>query len=103
MAKIEYELYLRTWSHLNPNAKRDQDFETIDFEPCINYREAVKRAKELSKKIPFKGLQGNEIVQVQIAAYIDDEEKYGTSYYLVWTETYENGKGLGRYNHDYLF
>ena len=98
MAKIEYELYLRTWSHLNPNAKRDLDFETIDFEPCLNYRDAVKQAKAISKKIPFKGLQGNEIVQVQIAAYIDgEEEKYGTSYYLLWRETYENGKKAGRH------
>ena len=98
MSKVEYELYLRTWSHLNPNAKRDLDFETIDFEPCLNYRDAVKQAKAISKKIPFKGLQGNEIVQVQIAAYIDgEEEKYGTSYYLLWRETYENGKKAGRH------
>lgn len=92
MSKVEYELYLRTWSHLNPNAKEDQDYETIDFEPCINYRDAVRQAKELSKKIPFKNHFGQEILQVQIAAYIDDEEKYGTSYYLLWKETYENGK-----------
>lgn len=97
--KTQYELYLRTWSHLNPNAKRDLDFETIDFEPCVNYHDAVKRAKEISKKIPYKGLHGNEIVQVQIAAYYDGEEaemEYGTTYYLLWKETYENGKGLGR-------
>ncbi len=98
MSKVEYELYLRTWAHSNPNAKRDLDYETVDFEPCINYRDAVKRAKEISKKIPFKDLHGIEIVQVQIAAYIDDEEEYGTSYYLLWKETYENGKGIGRYN-----
>lgn len=101
MAKIEYELYLRSWSHLNPNAKRDLDYETIDFEPCINYRDAVKRAKEISKIIPFKTLRGEEIVQVQVAAYIDDEEKYDTSYYLLWKETYENGKGMGRYRYDF--
>ena len=81
----------------HPNAKRDMDFETIDFEPCINYRDAVKRAKEISKKIPFKNHYGQEIFQVQIAAYIDDEEKYGTHYYLLWKETYENGKFAGRY------
>lgn len=98
MAK-EYELYLRSWSHLNPNAKEDKDYETVDFEPCVNYRDAVKRAKELSKSIPFKNHLGQEIVQVQIAAYIaDEEEKYGTTYYLLWKETYENGKGLGRFN-----
>lgn len=97
MSKVEYELYLRTWSHLNPNAKEDQDFETIDFEPCINYRDAVKRAKEISKRIPYKDRHGDEIVQVQIAAYIDgEEEKYGTSYYLLWKETYENGKKAWR-------
>lgn len=97
--KPQYELYLRTWSHLNPNAKQDLDYETINFEPCLNYRDAVKQAKEISKKIPYKGLHGNEIVQVQIAAYYDGEEaeeKYGTTYYLLWKETYENGKGLGR-------
>ena len=97
MSKIEYELYVRTWSQMNPNAKEDEDYETIECEPCINYRDAVKRAKEISKKIPFKDYHGIEIVQVQIAAYIDDEEEYGTTYYLVWKETYENGKGCGRY------
>lgn len=97
--KTQYELYLRTWSHLNPNAKQDLDYETIDFEPCINYRDAVKRAKQISKKLPFKDAHGYEIVQVQIAAYYDGEEaemEYGTTYYLLWKETYENGKGLGR-------
>jgi hypothetical protein len=96
MAKTEYELYLQTWSHLNPNAKADLDYETIDFEPCINYRDAVKRAKEISKQIPYKDAHGYEIVRVQVAAYIDDEETYGTSYYLLWKETYKNGKGMVR-------
>ena len=98
--KTQYELYLRTWSHLNPNAKQDKDYETINFEPCINYRDAVKQAKEISKRIPYKDRHGDEIVQVQIAAYYDGEEaeqEYGTTYYLLWKETYENGKGLGRY------
>ena len=98
--KTQYELYLRTWSHLNPNAKQDKDYETIDFEPCINYRDAVKQAKQISKKLPFKDSHGYEIVQVQIAAYYDGEEaeqEYGTTYYLVWKETYENDRGLGRY------
>ena len=85
---------------MNPNAKQDEDYETIDFEPCLNYRDAVKQAKEISKRIPFKDAHGIEIVQVQIAAYYDGEEaeeEYGTTYYLLWKETYENGKGLGRY------
>ena len=97
MAKIEYELYLRTWNHLNPNAEEDQDYETIDFEPCVNYRDAVARAKKISKVVPFYNHCGDQIVQVQVAAFIDSqEEKYGTSYYLLWKETYKNGKGLGR-------
>ena len=98
--KTNYELYLRTWSHLNPNAKEDKDYETVDFEPCINYRDAVKRAKEISKRLPLKDSHGREIVQVQIAAYYsgeEAEEEYGTTYYLLWKETYKNGKGLGRY------
>ena len=98
--RVEYELYLRSWSHLNPNAEKDRDYETVDFEPCVNYRDAVKRAKEISKNIPFENAHGKKIVQVQIAAYYDGdeaEEKYGTTYYLLWKETYENGKGCGRY------
>lgn len=98
--KTNYELYLRTWSHLNPNAERDKDYETIDFEPCINYMDAVKRAKQISMKIPFKNLHGEDIVQVQIAAYHGGEEaeiEFGTSYHLIWKETYVKGKGLGRY------
>jgi len=101
MARTEYELYLRTWNHHNPNAQSDRDYETIDFESCIDYRDAVKRAKEISKKIPFKDAHGCEIAQVQVAAYINDEETYGTTYYLLWKETYENGKGLGRYTYDW--
>ena len=99
--KVQYELYLRTWSHLNPNAKADLDFETIDFEPCLNYRDAVKQAKSLSKSLPFKDAHGCEIVQVQIAAYYggeEAEEEFGTSYYLLWKETYIDGKGTGRIN-----
>lgn len=102
--KVEYELYLQTWSHLNPNAKADQDYETIDFEPCINYRDAVRQAKETSKRIPFKNLHGIEIQRVQIAAYYsgeEAEEEYGTSYYLIWKETYKNGKGCGRYSYSW--
>lgn len=98
--KTNYELYLRSWNHLNPNAKKDKDYETVDFEPCLNYRDAVKQAKEISKKIPFKNHFGQEIVRVQIAAYYDGEEaemEYGTTYYLLWKETYIDGKGQGRY------
>ena len=76
------------------------DYETIDFEPCVNYHDAVKRAKAISKNLPYKDSYGIEIVQVQIAAYYDGEEaerEYGTTYYLLWKETYEDGKGCGRY------
>lgn len=98
--RTHYELYLRTWSHLNPNAKEDGDYETVDYEPCSNFREAQKLAKQLSKQLPIRNQHGQEIVQVQIAAYCEGEEaerEYGTTYYLLWKETYENGKGLGRY------
>lgn len=98
--KTNYELYLRTWNHNNPNAEHDLDYETIDFEPCENYRDAVKRAKEISKRLPYNDHFGNKIVQVQIAAYYggdEAEEEYGTTYYRLWKETYENGRGLGRY------
>lgn|GEM_PF-6900151 len=93
--KTKYELYLQTWSRSNPNARLDKDYETIDFVPCSDYRDAVKQAKELSKKMPFKDSQGTEMVRVQIAAYNggeEAEEEYGTSYYLIWRETYDKGK-----------
>ena len=98
--KTNYELYLRTWSHMNPNAKEDLDYETVDFEPCLNYRDAVNQAKRLSKNLPHKDFHGMEIVRVQVVAYYsgeEAEEEYGTTYYRLWKETYENGKGLGRY------
>lgn len=102
MGKIEYELYLRTWSHLNPNAKEDLDYETIDFVLCANYRDAVRQAKDISKRIPYTDRRGDEIVQVQLAAFIpDEEERYGTSYWLLWKETYEKGRGCGRIKCDY--
>lgn len=93
MSKTQYELYLRA----RVAESVEDDFETIDFEPCGNYRDAVKLAKSFSKRVPFKNYHGQEIAQVQIAAYIDDEEKYGTHYQLLWKETYENGVGCGRY------
>ncbi len=98
--KIQYELYLRAWSHLNPNAKEDLDYETVDFEPCLNYRDAVRQAKSISKMIPYRNHFGQEIQQVQIAAYYDGyeaEKRFGTTYYLIWQETYENGKCIERY------
>lgn len=98
--KTNYELYLRDYDRHNPNCERDEDYETIDFEPCNDYRDAVKRAKALSQKVPFTNSQGQTIRQVQIAAYYDGEEaemEYGTTYYLLWKETYINGKGQGRY------
>ena len=97
---IEYELYLRTWSHLNPNAKAEWDYETIDFVRCENYREAIKRAKKISKRIPYVNSSGQEIVQVQVCAYFAGcfaKKRYGTTYHLVWKEIYENGKNKGRY------
>lgn len=98
--KTNYELYLRTLATNNPNAKKDQDYETVDYEECDNYRDAVRKAKELSRKVPFKNIYGQEIQQIQIASYYDGEQaekEYGTSYYLRWKETYENGRCTGRY------
>ena len=64
----------------------------------IAHRDAVKRAKERSKEIPYK-FRGDDIVRVQIAAYYEGEEaeeEFGTSYYLLWLETYKNGKRINR-------
>ena len=99
--KVQYELYLRAWASNNPNAKADLDFETVDYEPCVNYRDAVKQAKSLSAKVPFKTCHGLEIQRVEIAAYYDGDEaedRFGTQYYLLWKESYENGKKVYRIN-----
>lgn len=95
--KLEYELYFRTYSSINPGDP--DDLETVDFEPCLNYRDAVKQAKKQSKGIPYKDSFGREILQIQIAAYYggeEAEEEFGTSYHLVWKETFVGGKSLGR-------
>lgn len=100
MLKTQYELYLRTWNRHNPNAEQDKDYETIEFLPCENYKDAITQAKQLSKRLPIIRPHAGDIVQVQIAAYYsgdEAEEEYGTTYYLLWKETYENGKGCGRY------
>lgn len=97
--KVKYEIYLRTWASNNPNAKQDCDFETIDYEPCNNYSEALKNAKRLSKKAPFINSQGQEIADVQIAAFYEGEEceeRYGTTYQLLWKEDFDNGVSIGR-------
>ena len=98
---MKYELYLQMWSHLNPNAEQDKDYETFEFVPCDDYRDAVKQAKKLSKEVPFEGSHGTIVQRVQLAAYYDGdfaEEEFGTTYALAWRETYQNGKGCGRHN-----
>ena len=98
--KTQYELSLQTWSHLNPDAEAERDYETIEFLPCDNYRDAVKQAKEISKKIPYIDRRGDKIVRVQVAAFYCGEEaehEYETSYFLLWKETYRSGKRLPRY------
>jgi hypothetical protein len=94
MARPEYEIYLR--GKTEHTTDDPHDFETVDYDPCINYRDAVKKAKQYSQSVPFKNHFGQLIEQIQIAKYINDEENFGTTYYLIWKETYENGKCVDR-------
>lgn len=87
--KIRYEIYLQAPAHWNP-----QDFETIEWDDCRNYRDAVRKAKAYSAKLPFKDEKtGRMFVRVAVAAYNQTEN---TTYNLVWMEEYRGGKGLGR-------
>lgn len=95
--KPHYEVALKTFSGLNPNAREDEDYETVDYGVDGSYRECVKDAKEWSKKIGQKVLcKGkNELAEVSIVCYLNYEE---CSYDRILDEVYVNGKKEGRYD-----
>lgn len=96
VCKPNYEVALKTYSSMNPNAKNDYDFETVAYGIDGTYRECVKNAKEWSKKIGKKCLNSNTdiLTEVAIVCYLNHDE---CSYEPVWEEIYISGKKQGRY------
>ena len=93
MGKKMYEIGLMAQA-----SPAEYDFETIDWEDdYYTAAEARKRAKELSKKCPFKDYHGREIVAIQITCHSDEEEI--SSYYLHWSELFVNGRMVKRINY----
>lgn len=94
MGKKFYEIGLMGKSEMTTDAPHD--YVTLDWEDDFETAaEARKRAKELSKKCPFKTFgHGLEILAVQITCHSDEEDV--SSYYLHWSELYENGKMVWR-------
>ena len=92
--KKNYDLMLKTWSHMNPNAKADNDVETIDVIGCDNYWDAVREAKKWSKNIGKKVWRNSddELAEVSISCYLRHD--YCEE---LWEEFYEDGKKLNRF------
>ena len=67
--------------------EEDEDFTSV--------KEARKRAKELSKKCPFKDYHGRQIDAIDITCHSENEM---SSYWQHWRETYVGGKMVFRIN-----
>lgn len=80
-------------------SEHEFDFETVEWDDDLeSVTEARKRAKELSKKCPFKYYNYQSPIEaIQITCHSDEEEV--SSYYLHWCETYVNGKMVRRINY----
>ena len=96
MAKRYYEIGLMGKSKMTTDAPHD--YETLDWD--VDYdtaKEARREAIRLSKECPFKTYHGQEILAIQITCHSDEEEI--SSYYIHWSELYENGKMVRRINY----
>jgi len=93
MAQKFYEI-----GYMVQASPEEYDFETVEWE-CDYERveDARKRARELSKKCPFKYNNRGDIVAIQITCHAEIEGV--TTYWIYWTETYINGKMIRRTNY----
>ena len=89
MSKKMYEVGLMAKA-----SPAEYDFKLIeDDEDFTSVREARKRAKELSKKCPFKDYHGIQIDAIDITCHCENEM---SSYWQFWRETYVGGKLVWR-------
>ena len=77
----------------------EYDFKTVEWEDDFDrVADARKRAKELSKKCPFKYHNDrDDIVAIQVTCHLEVEDV--TSYWICWSETYIGGKMVSRINY----
>lgn len=88
---MNYEIKLQT-----PAAHNGLDLETIEYISVDTYKQGADKARELSRKLPFKHEQtGRRIVCIDLVGYTRNND---TEYNLEWFEQYENGKCCGRVN-----
>lgn len=98
--KPQYEVALKrvaSWREDQEQALEDWDMETYGHLPADNYRDAVRRAKDISKKIGtlVESDYGKSILrEVDIICYFEDDT---SSYNQVWEEEYKDGKKVGRF------
>ena len=90
-AKVYYEIKLESPAFCNGLA-----LETVEYLPADTYKQGADKARELSRKLPYKHEKtGRRIVVISLVGYIKTND---TSYNLLWFEEYENGKCCGRIN-----
>ena len=88
MGKRMYEIGL-----LVKASEAENDFETVEWEDDLErVADARKKAKEISRKCPFKDWHGREIVAADVTCHSDEEEEMGSNYWVHWREVYVNGK-----------
>lgn len=93
MAQKFYEI-----GYMVQASSAEDDFETVEWEGDYErVEDARERARELSKKCPFKYYRRGDIVAIQITCHAEIEGV--TEYWIYWTETYKNGKMIRRRNY----
>lgn len=90
----EYEIFLQEKASNQPN-----DFRTVEFVGCDNYRQGMKEAKRLSALCPFKGSNGENIVNVELVCRENEVDEYGDCWNSVeiFYDEFTAGKYIGRY------
>lgn len=95
--KLQYEIALK--QHVKGSV--DDDYESVDFITASSYKQAVKTAKDWSKRLGSDTCDFNEtetldagLAQVVIVCYYKDDT---SDYNEVWQEEYINGKKTERF------
>lgn len=79
VVKPQYEIAIQR--HVEGSVA--DDFESVDFVGCPNYREGARKAKEMSKGID------NAKQRICLVCYFQDDT---SSYNQAWLEYYRDGK-----------
>ncbi len=86
MGKKMYEIGL-----LAKASEAEYDFETLDCEGDYGSKaEAVKEAKRLSRKCPFKDVYGRTVDAIDVTCHSDEGDEV-THYWIHWREFFVDG------------